>query len=250
MQNSVCVAAASLFALCAAPSVAQDTGAAPMMVERAAPAAANVASLPANTEVYLSLNEELSTKGNWMDVGHTFGLTVVNDVMLGEYVVIPKGSRATGAVTWMTDKGMFGKSGKFEIEISSVEVNGRRIPLEGTFRQEGEGNTVATIGAVVVAPVVGFFVTGKSGRMARGTELTVFTGEDIDVQFAGPPPVQNAPMVVGLTHQAVAAAPVEAPVEADAEAEAEMVEAVAQEPAMISDPVVQEAEEDVAAETE
>lgn len=233
MNKTILAATVALFA---APLAAQDAGPAPMVVERTAPVASNVGTLPANTEVYLSLNEELSTKGNWMEEGHTFGLTVMNDVMLGEYVIIPQGSRASGVVTWMTDKGMFGKSGKFEINVNSVEVNGRRIPLEGTFRQEGEGNTVATIGAVVVAPVVGFFVTGRSGRMVRGTELTVFTKEDFQVQFAGPPPVQNAPMVVGRT------TPVAAPVVAAQPAEVEEAAAEA-EPAMVSQPQVQDVEE-------
>jgi len=214
MKSVFCVAAAALFV---APVAAQDS---PMQVQRAAPAAANVASLPANTEVYLRLNEELSTKGDWMEEGHTFGLTVTNDVMLGDYIVIPAGSRATGTVTWMTNKGMFGKSGKFEIDITSVEVNGRRIPLEGTFRQEGEGNTVATIGAVVAAPVVGFFITGRSGRMPAGTELTVYTKEAIQVQFDGPAPVQNAPMTVSrqtTPAQPVATEEVEATVEVNSE---------------------------------
>lgn len=96
----------------------------------------------------------------------------------------------------MTNKGMSGKSGKFEIEITHVEVGGRRIPLEGTFRQEGEGNTVATIGAVAVVPVAGFFVTGRSGRMPSGSELTVYTAEDLEVQFEGPAPVGRSAMKV------------------------------------------------------
>lgn len=194
----VLVIAAGLLATIA-PASAQNAG--PLLVQQAEPLADNVAVLPANTEVYLRLNDELTTKGKTMDVGHSFALSVTTDVMLGQYVVIPRGSRATGKVVWMTDKGMFGKSGKFEIEITHVDVGARRIPLEGKFRQEGEGNTVATIGAVVVLPVAGFFLTGKSGRMAAGTELTVFTAEDLKVQFDGPAPVQNAPMVVSKTNE-------------------------------------------------
>ena len=214
------VVATALGLLVAMPVSAQQSE--PMQVQRIAPVADNVATLPANTEVFLRLNEELTTKGNSMEEGSTFFLTVASDVMLGEYVVIPEGARATGRVTWMTDKGMFGKSGKFEIEITHVEVGGRRIPLNGTFRQEGEGNTVATVGAVVVVPVAGFFVTGRSGRMPAGTELTAFTEDDLDVQFDGPPPVQDSPMAVSRTSQPDVAAEAAEPVaEEVAEAEAE-----------------------------
>ena len=140
------------------------------------------AFLPANTEVNLRLNEEINTKQN--EQGDTIILSVTHDVMLGDYVVIPQGSRAVGEITWMTGKGMFGKSGKFDLELRYVEVDGQRIPLAGKFRQEGNGNTVATVGAVVLVPVAGFLVTGKSGSMPRGKELTVYTAEPVPVMLA------------------------------------------------------------------
>jgi hypothetical protein len=143
------------------------------------------AVLPQNTQVVLRLNEELSTKRN--DEGDLFYLTVAYDVMLGAYVVIPKGTRATGIVTWKTGKGMLGKSGKMEVEITHLDLNGRRVPLLGKFRQEGEGNTVATVGAVIIIPVAGLLVTGKSGVIPNGREFVVTTGEDIPVMFAAAP---------------------------------------------------------------
>lgn len=204
------------------PTSAQETG--PLVVKQATAQADNIAILPANTEVYLRLNDELTTKGKSMDVGHTFGLSVTTDVMLGEYIVIPKGSRATGKVVWMTDKGMFGKSGKFEIEISHVDVGARRIPLEGKFRQEGEGNTVATVGAVVVLPIAGFFLTGKSGRMGAGTELTVYTAQDLTVQFDGPAPVRKAPMVVSKIAEPEQPSDISTPREASDQREIEQID--------------------------
>ncbi|MEO5705539.1 MAG: hypothetical protein ABIT10_00330 [Alteraurantiacibacter sp.] len=142
-----------------------------------------MAYLPQNTEVLLSLNQELTTRGDWMTEGRTFDLTVVNDVLLGEFVVVPQGSRASGTVTWMTNKGMFGKSGKFEIEINYIDVSGRRIPVNGHFRQEGEGSTVATVGAVILLWPAAFAITGRSGRMPAGMELTVVTEDRIPVRL-------------------------------------------------------------------
>ncbi len=156
-----------------APIVAQKQGSA---------ADENTTYLPANTEVGIRLNNDISTKKN--SEGETISFSVTHDVLLQDYVVIPAGSRAVGEITWMSGKGMFGKSGKFEIEVRYIDLNGRRIPLEGKFRQEGDGNTVATIGAVVVVPVAGFFVTGKSGVMPKGRELTVFTGQPVPVTLA------------------------------------------------------------------
>jgi len=137
--------------------------------------------LPANTEVILSMNEDLTTKGGNIEEGTMFYLTVASDVKLGDYVVIPKGSRGAGEVTWKTGKAAFGKSGKMDIELRYVEVAGQRIPVEGKYRQEGEGNTVATVGTVVLAGVFAAFVTGKSAKIPRGRELSARTKVDVPV---------------------------------------------------------------------
>jgi len=153
--------------------------------------------LPANTEVVVALNQTLTTKGKSFQEGDTFSATVQYPVYLNDVIVIPKGARATGRITWLTSKGAFGKSGKMDIEIEYVEVNGRRIPLEGHFRQEGEGNTVATVGGVVAAGVFAGFITGKSGVIPRGRELTVFTREEVPVRiaraFPSPPAYASPP---------------------------------------------------------
>jgi hypothetical protein len=139
-------------------------------------------TLPANTAIIVSMNDDLTSKT--AQVGTPFTATVVTDVIQGGYVVIPKGSRANGQVLLRTGKGAFGKSGKMEVEIGSIEVNGGRINTTGKFRQEGEGNTVATIGAVVVAGVFAAFVTGKSALIPRGRELTIYTKEPVTISLA------------------------------------------------------------------
>ena len=141
--------------------------------------AKNIRNLPANTEVFLKLNHEITTKKNKQ--GDPIYFTVTHNVLLDNYVVIPKGSGAIGEITWMTGKGMFGKSGKFDLEVKYLTVGDRRVPLLGTFRQEGRGNTVATVAGVVVIPIAGLFVTGRSGFMPKDREITAFTAEDLPV---------------------------------------------------------------------
>jgi hypothetical protein len=168
------------FALLAPLAIAAQDQSGPIVAQRAgASASANSVSLPANTEVGIRLNQDISTKSARQ--GETVSFSTTHDVLLDEFVVIPAGTRVVGEITWVSGKGMFGKSGKFELEVRYIDLGGRRIPLEGKFRQEGDGNTVATIGAVVVVPVAGFFVTGKSGVMPKGRELTVYTAQPIPV---------------------------------------------------------------------
>ena len=165
-------------ALIVTPAAAQDSGVVPLPVQRQAE---GNAVLPANTQVLLKMNQEVTTKGKTWKEGDTFNLTVVDDVMLGDYVVIPEGSKAVGRITWLTSKGAFGKSGKMDIELEHVEVAGRKVRLDGTYRQEGEGNTLATVGGVIVAGVFAGFITGRSGRIPQGRELTATTEDDIEL---------------------------------------------------------------------
>ncbi|GMN03176.1 hypothetical protein [Erythrobacter sp. MTPC3] len=152
---------------------AAQTEVAPLTAVQPAPSAD--AYLPANTEVRMRMNETVTTKGKTWSEGDTFSLTVTHSVFQNGYVIIPEGSRGVGRITWLTNKGAFGKSGKMEVELEYVEVNGRRIDIDGTFRQDGEGNTVATIGGVLAAGVFAGFITGRSGTIPRGRELTAFT---------------------------------------------------------------------------
>jgi hypothetical protein len=181
MAMKICLTGCAIVALAlSAPAQAGDQE--PLLIVPQQPD--DVQYLPANTEVVVAMNDTLTTKGKSFQEGDTFGLTVLYPVFLDDVVVIPKGARATGRISWLTSKGAFGKSGKMEIDIEYVEVNGRRIPLEGHFRQEGEGNTVATVGGVVAVGLLAGFITGKSGVIPRGRELTVHTREDVPVRIA------------------------------------------------------------------
>ncbi len=142
------------------------------------------ALLPANTQVDVTLNSEVSSKK--MKQGESFTVGVSRDVMLGNYVIIPRGTPGTGHISYRTGKGAFGKSAKMEIEITNLDLNGRAIPVSGKFRQEGQGNTGATVGTAVAVGVFSAFVTGRSAIFEQGRELRVFTKESIPVAIPGP----------------------------------------------------------------
>ena len=139
--------------------------------------------LPSNTDVWLSLDSELTSKK--ARVGDVFDLKVSRDVMMGQYVVIPRGTPAKGRVSWRTGKGAFGKSAKMEFDLDSIILNGRTIPVAGHYPIEGQGNTGAAVGAVVAVGVFGAFVTGRSAVAAQGSEWKASTKEPIAVTITG-----------------------------------------------------------------
>lgn len=166
----------------AAPATEADTAtvAAPAPAI-AAPAIALAArapglSLPAYTDIILTPDSEANSKQ--LREGHVVPMRTVFDVMHNGVVVIPKGTRGHGTVTWRTGKGAFGKSAKMEITFNELTLaNGHRLALSGKHRQEGQGNTGAAVGAVIAVGVFGAFVTGKSAIIPFGQHLTARTAD-------------------------------------------------------------------------
>lgn len=163
----------------AAPVVAQPIVDTPVMATPRPNADGANPMLPANTEIWLSPNAEVNTKT--VKVGDKFAMSTTRDVLLGNYIVIPRGTRGTGQISMRTGKGAFGKSGKMEFEIVSVELNGRTIPTTGHYRIEGQGNTGATVGAVVAVGVFAAFVTGRSASVPTTSEFRAFTSSALPV---------------------------------------------------------------------
>ncbi len=189
-MGSTVLATVSL--LVAVPAVAQDaaapaveatvveaTPAVPVMVEKPVEVTTGT-MLPSNTDVWLSVDSEITSKK--MQQGDKIAFKVSRDVMMGQFVVIPRGTPAEGHVSYRTGKGVFGKSAKFEFDIDRIMLNGRDIPVAGHHRIEGRGNTGATVGAVVAVGVIGgLFVTGRSATMAQGSEWKASTKEPLAI---------------------------------------------------------------------
>ena len=167
-------------------------------IAQAAPApvvAAASGVLRAGTSVPLRTLTQLTTEGKKLKVGQRFNLETSEPVMVAGNVVIPVGSPATGEITSVRNKGMWGKSGKIEARILYVRANGTQIRLSGAIDDKGVTGTAGVVGAVVLVPIAGFFVTGTSATIAAGSNVTGFVEEDVPVSFAeGAAP---ATMVVG-----------------------------------------------------
>lgn len=170
----------------------------PMVVPPASPNVINV-----GTAVQLQTRQDLSTERKALRVGQPVELDVLQPVMLNGRVAIPAGSRAMGELTSVRNKGMWGKSGGFTGRLLYLEANGRQIRLNGSFTDKGETGTAGVVASVALLPVAGFFVTGTSARMATGTRVTAFIGEEVPVTFAeqaaATPMVVTTPVVQSST---------------------------------------------------
>ena len=160
-----------------APAVATAVPAAPLQVQQQ-----QTNMLPSNSDVWVSLDNELNSKK--ARVGDTINFKVSRDVMVGQYVVIPRGTAGLGRVTYRTGKGAFGKSAKMEFDIDSIMLPTRTIAVSGHYRIEGNGNTGATVATAVAVGVFSAFVTGHSAVAAQGSEWKAATKEPILIAAA------------------------------------------------------------------
>ena len=149
--------------------VTTSLSAQPMAPVQAAAAEVGVLTLNTGTPITLAVAEEVNSSTH--KEGDTFKLTVLNDVKIGETLVIPRGTPAVGEITWRTGKAAFGKSGKIEFSVRYIDLGGQHIPVTGDYRQEGEGNTVATGVGIIAVGVLAGFITGKRARLPTGREL-------------------------------------------------------------------------------
>jgi hypothetical protein len=146
-------------------------------------AADGTLTLTTGTPITLAVSQEVTSSNH--HAGDTFALTVLNDVRIGDTVVIPRGTPAQALITWRTGKGAFGKSGKLEFALTHIELNGQRIPVTGSFRQEGEGNTIATGVGIIAIGVFAGFITGKRARLPVGRELMAQLAQPVSFTPAG-----------------------------------------------------------------
>ena len=149
--------------------------------------------LRAGAPVPVALSESLTTKGKTLKVGQLVRLEVAQDVMLNGRLVIPARSPVEGVLTEVRNKGMWGKSGAIHLHLNSVNINGTTIRLRGDMDTRGETGTAGVVGAIVVLPIAGFFVTGTSAEMPLNMPGRAFLDQDISLATAA-----SAPLSVGV----------------------------------------------------
>jgi len=173
------LASAAAFAQSApAPQAAAAATPAPIV------AADGTLTLATGTPITLAVSQEVNSSTH--HAGDMFALTVLNDVRVGDTIVIPRGTPAQAEITWRTGKGAFGKSGKLEFTLRYIELNGQRVPVTGSFRQEGEGNTVATgVGVLAAGLIGGLVITGHRARLPVGRELMSQLAQPVSFTPAG-----------------------------------------------------------------
>ncbi|HEV7681651.1 MAG TPA: PEGA domain-containing protein [Pyrinomonadaceae bacterium] len=140
--------------------------------------------LPQDTPVRLRLGQNLSS--GTAKLNDTVDFEVVEDIKVGNLVVIPQGATAIGTVTEAKTKKSFGRAGKLNVNIDYVRLtNGDKVSLRAVKGGSGGSHKGAMTGAVVATAIVFFpaaplffFIKGKNIEIPKGTEITAYVAAD------------------------------------------------------------------------
>ncbi|HWO01733.1 MAG TPA: PEGA domain-containing protein [Blastocatellia bacterium] len=117
---------------------------------------------------------------------------VLEEVKVGEIVVIPRGGIAWGTVTEAQSKRRMARGGKLNMNIDAVRlISGEKAALRAVKEVKGGGHTGAMTGAIVATSILFFpaaplflFMHGKDITIPKGTEITAYINGDVSLDPA------------------------------------------------------------------
>ena len=143
--------------------------------------------LPADTVFKVSLNDDVGSKTS--QVGDPVSFTVQEDVLVGDVLVLPRGTQGSGVVTEVSRPKSFGRSGKVDVSFDQVfSVDDEAIPTvlgpeaKEKLKMEAAAVGASAIGALALGPiglVGGLFVKGKDAVLPAGSELYIQTAQPV-----------------------------------------------------------------------
>src|SRR5881394_810902 len=124
--------------------------------------------------------------------GDTLDFEVLEDIMVKNTLVVPKGGIAWGTVTEAQPKRRMGRGGKLNVNIDAVRmVDGEKAALRAVKDTKGGGHVGAMTGAMVATSIVFFpaaplflFMHGKDITIPKGTEITAYISGDTRLEQA------------------------------------------------------------------
>ena len=140
--------------------------------------------LAEDTPVRLKLTRTMSSKDAKADEKVDF--EVLEDIKVGDAVVVQHGAMAIATVTEAQPKRTMGRAGKLNINIDYVQlVDGEKVPLRAVKGGSGGTHTAAMTGAIVATSILFFpaapfflFMHGKDITIPKGTEVSAYVAAD------------------------------------------------------------------------
>jgi hypothetical protein len=194
MNTVVRIATVAVFCLIGSSSVLpqqaspvtapKDPKAVPAQTSAPATKAPLAFGLSEDTPIRIKLARTMSSKDARVDDRVDF--EVLEDVKVGDTIVIERGAMAIATVTEAHPKRRMGRAGKLHMNVDYVRVaSGEKVPLRAVKGGSGGNHIAVMTGAMVATGIVFFpaaplflFMHGKDITIPKGTEVTAYVAAD------------------------------------------------------------------------
>lgn len=148
-------------------------------------------TLRAGTPVVLEVAQKYSSQN--LSVGQSVTIRAKYNVVIDKQSVIPAGAIGTAVVTDAKKQGIFGKGGKLELQVQSVQaVDGQQVQLSGIpIMIEGDNKKGLAWGLSIGIGIftyglgffIGFLIKGNAAEVRAGTFLTSSVASEVEISL-------------------------------------------------------------------
>jgi hypothetical protein len=141
-------------------------------------AMADEINIPANTRIYVELDQDVSGKKKHTKEGQTVRASVWRDVRVNGVTVIKSGAPVLVRVDSIKNAKIAGVKGKMTLgAYETTLANGNPVQLTGGYNKKGKGRIAlsATLTAFLCWPCI--FIKGKAANLSRGTVFDAYTDQ-------------------------------------------------------------------------
>lgn len=147
-------------------------------------------TLRAGTAIVFEAAQNYNSKN--LNVGQTLMVRVKYNIVVQKTTLIPAGALGSAMISEIEKPKSFGRAGKMEIQVQSVQVaDGQQVQVSGIpMTYEGQDKKGMAWGIAIGAGlltsglglVVGFFIKGKTADLRAGTSMNASIASDTQVE--------------------------------------------------------------------
>jgi hypothetical protein len=147
-----------------------------------------IVTLRSGTPVVVEAMQGYNAKN--LSEGQTVNVRVKYNVVVNKKTVVAAGALGNATITDVQKPGIFGKAGRLELQIQSVQaVDGQQILVSGmNMISEGQNRKALAWGLsiglfifTIIGGAIGFFIKGKNAELRAGTTANTSVASDAQV---------------------------------------------------------------------
>lgn len=145
-------------------------------------------TLRSGTPVVIETIQTLNAKN--LSEGQTVNVRVKYNVVVTKQTVIAAGALGNATISEISKPGIFGKPGRIELQIQSIQaVDGQQILVSGMpMISEGQNRralawslSVGLLILTLIGGAIGFFIKGKNAELKAGTGSNASVASDAQI---------------------------------------------------------------------